>query len=100
MEVKNESEVAQSCPTLSDPIDCSLPGSSIHGIFQARVLEWGAIAFPIRALKTGDSKVLTTRQSLDKEWMRNHGILASEKEQAGKGPEKGALRQGSPPSRI
>ena len=43
--VKNESEVAQSCPTLSDPMDCSLPGSSIHGIFQARVLEWGAIAF-------------------------------------------------------
>ena len=40
-----ESEVAQSCLTLSDPMDCSLPGSSIHGIFQARVLEWGAIAF-------------------------------------------------------
>ena len=45
MKVKNESEVAQSCPTLSDPMDCSLPGSSVHGIFQARVLEWGAIAF-------------------------------------------------------
>ena len=45
MKVKSESEVAQSCPTLSDPTDCSLPGSSIHGIFQARVLEWGAIAF-------------------------------------------------------
>ena len=42
---KKESEVAQSCPTLSDTMDCSLPGSSIHGIFQARVLEWGAIAF-------------------------------------------------------
>ena len=41
----HESEVAQSCPTLSDPMDCSLPGSSVHGIFQARVLEWGAIAF-------------------------------------------------------
>ena len=40
-----ESEVAQSCPTPSDPMDCSLPGSSIHGVFQARVLEWGAIAF-------------------------------------------------------
>ena len=40
-----ESEVAQSCPTLSDPMDCSPPGSSVHGIFQARVLEWGAIAF-------------------------------------------------------
>ena len=40
-----EREVAQSCPTLSDPMDCSLPGCSVHGIFQARVLEWGAIAF-------------------------------------------------------
>ena len=45
MKVKSESEVAQSCPTPSDPMDCSQPGSSIHGIFQARVLEWGAIAF-------------------------------------------------------
>ena len=45
MKVKSESEVAQSCSTLSDPMDCSLPGSSVHGIFQARVLEWGAIAF-------------------------------------------------------
>ena len=45
MKVKSESEAAQSCPTLSDPVDCSLPASSVHGIFQARVLEWGAIAF-------------------------------------------------------
>ena len=45
MKVKSESEVAQSCLTLSDSMDCSLPGSSVHGIFQARVLEWGAIAF-------------------------------------------------------
>ena len=45
MKVKSESEAAQSCPTLSDPMDCSLPGSSTHGIFQARVLEWAAIAF-------------------------------------------------------
>ena len=43
--VKSESEVTQSCPTLCDPMDCSPPGSSVHGIFQARVLEWGAIAF-------------------------------------------------------
>ena len=43
--MKSESEVAQLCPTLSDPMDCSLPGSSAHGIFQARVLEWSAIAF-------------------------------------------------------
>ena len=43
MKVKSESEVAQSCPTLSDPMDCSLPGSSVHGVFQARVLEWGVL---------------------------------------------------------
>ena len=45
MKVKSESEVAQSCPTPSNPMDHGLPGSSVHGIFQARVLEWGAIAF-------------------------------------------------------
>ena len=45
MKVKSESEVTQSCPTLHDPMDCSLPGSCVHGIFQARVLEWVAIAF-------------------------------------------------------
>ena len=45
MKVKSQSEVAPSCPTLRDPMDCSLPGSSVHGIFQARILEWGAIAF-------------------------------------------------------
>ena len=45
MKVKSESEVAQSCPTLRDPMDCSLPGSSVHGIYQARVLEWVAISF-------------------------------------------------------
>ena len=50
MKVKSESEVAQSCPTLCDPMDCSLPGSSIHGIFQARVLEWAAIAFSAEEL--------------------------------------------------
>ena len=47
MKVKSESEVTQSCPTPSDPMDCSLPGSSIHGIFQARILEWVAIAFSV-----------------------------------------------------
>ena len=45
MKVKSESEVAESCPTLSDPMDCGPPGSPVHKIFQARVLEWGAIAF-------------------------------------------------------
>ena len=47
MKVKSESEVAQSCPTLSNLMDCSHPGSPVHGIFQARVLEWGAIAFSV-----------------------------------------------------
>ena len=47
MKVKSESEVTQLCLTLSDPMDCSPPGSSVHGIFQARVLEWGAIAFSV-----------------------------------------------------
>src|SRR5574341_115335 len=47
MKVKSERKVAQLCPTLSDPMDCSPPSSSVHGIFQARVLEWGAIAFSI-----------------------------------------------------
>ena len=59
MKVKRESEVAQSCPTLSDPMDCSLPGSSIHGIFQARVLEWGAIAFS----KSGHAATAKSLQS-------------------------------------
>ena len=51
MKVKSESEVAQLCPTLSDPMDCSPPGSSVHGILQARVLEWGAIVFSIGVTK-------------------------------------------------
>ena len=52
MKVESESEVAQSCPTLSDPMDCSLRGSSVHGISQARVLEWGAIATLVITAKT------------------------------------------------
>ena len=58
MKVKSESEVTQSSPTPSDPMDCSLPGSSIHGIFQARVLEWGAIALDV-VLKSKDIILLT-----------------------------------------
>ena len=50
MKVESESEVAQLCQTRSDPMDCSLPGSFIHGIFQATVLEWGAIAFSIKTI--------------------------------------------------
>ena len=52
MKVKSDSEVAQSCPTLSDPMDCSLPCSSVHGSFQAGVLEWGAIAFSTKELSS------------------------------------------------
>ena len=52
MKVKRESEVAQLCPTPSDPMDCSPPGSSVHEILQARVLEWAAIAFSIAVLST------------------------------------------------
>ena len=51
MKVKSESEIAQSCPTPSDPMECSLPGSSIHGIFQARVLEWVIPQYKIKSLK-------------------------------------------------
>ena len=62
MKVKSESEGTQSCLTLSDPMDYSLPGSSIHGIFQGRVLEWGAIAFSYSAGNIGfkDFSVITT----------------------------------------
>ena len=70
MKVKSEKKVAQLCPTLSDPMDYSLPGSSIHGIFQARVLEWGAIAF------SGDSswKILNVLvgTSLVIQWLTLH----------------------------
>ena len=59
MKVKSESEAAQSCPTLIDPMDYSLLGSSIHGIFQARVLEWGAIAFFDK---------LTRKAKIEKDW--------------------------------
>ena len=57
MKVKSESEVAQLCPTPSDPMDCSPPGSSVHGIFQARVLEWGAIAFSVITVYKVDKSV-------------------------------------------
>ena len=59
--VKSESEVAQACPTLSDPMDCSPPGSSIHGIFQARVLEWGAIALALEGFKYMLREILLTK---------------------------------------
>ena len=59
MKVKSQSEVAQSCPTLSDSMDCSPPGSSVHGILQARVLEWGAIAFSNASYAIRDQIVKT-----------------------------------------
>ena len=62
MKVKSESEVTQSCPTLSNPMDCSLPGSSVHGLFQARVLEWGAIAFSNK--KSTYQKIYTCMRSV------------------------------------
>ena len=66
MKVKSESEVAQSCPTLSDPVDCSLPGSSVHGIFQASVLEWVAIALSLTstAAAAAAAKSLQSCQTL------------------------------------
>ena len=64
MKVKSEREVTQSCPTLSDPMDCRLPGSSIHGIFQARVLEWGAIAFSAR-IATLQQNIYIFRSALE-----------------------------------
>ena len=72
MKVKSESEVVQSCPTLSDPMDCSSPGSSVHGIFQARVLEWGAIDSSIllyslvQKLGTYDSHFVKKYINIDK----------------------------------
>ena len=58
MKVKSESEVTQSCLTLSNPMDCGPPGSSVHGIFQARVLEWGAIAFSGKQYKMTNTELL------------------------------------------
>ena len=66
MKVKSESEAAQSCPTLSDPMDCSPPGSSVHGIFQARVLEWGAIAFSKKKRKNPDLPLLLKKRERER----------------------------------
>ena len=71
MKVKSESEVAQSCPTLHDPMDCSLPGSSIRGIFQARVLEWGAIAF------FGQESLRTVNTIHKNDWSLKQDVLTT-----------------------
>ena len=64
-DVKSESEVAQLCPTLSDPMDCSPPDSSVHGIFQARVLEWGAIAFSTTQQQSSRQYDTGTKTNID-----------------------------------
>ena len=81
MKVKSESEVTESCPTLSDPMDCSPPGSCIHGIFQARVLEWGAIAFSAPAVQETQIRSLGWEDPgwedpLEKEMVSHSSILA------------------------
>ena len=73
MKVESESEVTQSCPTLSDPMDCSLPGSSIHRIFQAIVLEWGAIAFFAMEYYPGIKKKVF--ESVLMRWMKLEPII-------------------------
>ena len=70
MKVRSESEVAQSCPTLSDPMDCSLPGSSVHGIFQGQVLEWCDIACSVEPYYYG------TKTDLD--YVQGHCTLNTE----------------------
>ena len=75
--MKSESEVAQLCPTLHDPMDCSLPGSSVHGIFQARVLEWVAVAFSpnnVRSLLFSLSPSLGLFTYFSGEWTGLHGF--------------------------
>ena len=72
MKMKSEREVAQSCPTLCDPMDCSPPGSFIHGIFQAKVLEWGAIVFSDSAIKKNEVMPLVAT------WMGLETVILSE----------------------
>ena len=78
MKVKSESEVTQLCPTLHDPMDCLLPGSSIHGIFQASVLEWGAIAFSIYTIKYYSAIKKNTFVLVLMRWMQLEPIIQSE----------------------
>ena len=84
MKVKSESEVTQSCPTLHDPMDCSPPGSSVHGIFQARVLEWGAIAFSY----IGHSTEYFSRSIKDSTGLEQRWKWKSPKKADGQGPGK------------
>ena len=84
MKVKSESEVAQSCPTLSDPMDCSPLGSSVHGIFQARVLEWGAIAFSGDIVQEALIKTIPKKCKKAK-WLSEEVLQIAEKIREAKG---------------
>ena len=95
MKVKSESEVTQSCLTLSDPMDCSLPGSSVHGIFQARVLEWGAIAFSTRDYNSHPPRMPVCFPPW--EWNRWEKILTGRTENI-ECQEESTLRSASPSS--
>ena len=76
---ESESEVAQPCPTLSDPMACGPPGSSVHGIFQARVLEWGAIAFSSDRARISNQVVLGIHRTLVVwPWSRGQGVNTQE----------------------
>ena len=75
MKVKSEREVTQSCPTLCDPMDCSLPGSSVHGIFQARVLEQGAITFSELSLQKMET--VKSPKATQKQWLQFSSSLKS-----------------------
>ena len=78
MKVKSESEVVQSCLTLSDPMDCSLPGSSVHGLFQAGVLEWGAIAFSVTGFRLFYFQIVFSKAT-DSSYVATFKILFSKK---------------------
>ena len=108
MKVKSESEVTQSCPTLCDPMDCSLPGSSIHGIFQARVLEWGAIAFSAEGslnpiiIFLRETKTQIQKREVDSGVMKPHGKEPNQKE-AGRSQKDSSLghqAESGPPNTL
>ena len=79
MKAKSESEVAQSCPALSDPVNCSLPGSSVHGIFQARVLEWVAIAYSQSHMKFVPKVKLSYEISCIIQALEDHSLIQGRK---------------------
>ena len=80
MKVKSESEVAQLCLNLSNPMDCSLPGSCVHGIFQARVLEWGAIAFSAQYARILQHSQISVIHHINKLKIKNYTIILIDEE--------------------